>query len=222
MDSLYDIIIADDHEIVRQGVKFILDDKAQFNIKDEVSSYSELLGKLENSHYDILILDLNLGDSSGMDVIRELHSAYPSMKILILSMYPEDPYALQSIKAGAKGYVSKGSISAELSQALDTLLKGSVYIKEELLDNLPLDIKLEEQSPINPIETLSNREYEVFSLLSEGFTYKEIAHKLDLSPKTVSTYRSRMLEKLSLSNSNQLIQYALANKLGKVEFLNNK
>jgi DNA-binding NarL/FixJ family response regulator len=137
-------------------------------------------------------------------------------------MYPEDPYALQSIKAGAKGYVSKGSISAELSQALDTLLKGSVYIKEELLDNLPLDIKLEEQSPINPIETLSNREYEVFSLLSEGFTYKEIAHKLDLSPKTVSTYRSRMLEKLSLSNSNQLIQYALANKLGKVEFLNNK
>jgi len=216
MDNLYDIIIADDHEIVRQGIKFTLENKIEFHIKDEASSYAELLLKLEKDSYDILILDLNLGDNSGIDTISELHSIYPSMKILVLSMYPEDPYALQSIKAGAKGYVSKGSISDELSQALEALIKGLIYIKEELLDDLPLDVKLEEQTPINPLETLSSREYEVFSLLSEGLAYKDIAQQMGLSPKTVSTYRSRILEKLSLSNTNQLIQYALANKLGKI------
>ena len=216
MVNPYNIIIADDHEIVRHGIKFTLENKMQLSIKDEASSYTELLYKLKESSYDILILDLNLGDNSGIDTICELHSLYPSMKILVLSMYPEDPYALQSIKAGAKGYVSKTSISDELSIALQTIINDKIYIKDELLEDLPLDVKLEEQIPRNPLETLSSREYEVFSLLSEGLTYKEIAQKMDLSPKTISTYRSRILEKLSLTNTNQLIQYALANKLGKL------
>jgi DNA-binding NarL/FixJ family response regulator len=186
------------------------------SVSAEASSYNQLLDLLLQNSYDILILDLNLGDNSGIDTVNELHTMYPSMKILILSMYPEDPYALQSIKAGAKGYVSKGSISDELSIALQSIMDDKIYIKKELLDDLPLDVKLEEQTPVNPLETLSSREYEVFSLLSEGLAYKEIAQKMGLSPKTVSTYRSRILEKLSLSNTNQLIQYALANKLGKV------
>jgi len=215
MDNLYNIIIADDHEIVRNGIKFTLKNKMNLSVTAEASSYSQLLDLLLKDSYDILILDLNLGDNSGIDTVNELHTMYPSMKILILSMYPEDPYALQSIKAGAKGYVSKGAISDELSIALQTLMKDDIYIKKELLDDLPLDVKLKEQTPINPLETLSSREYEVFSLLSEGLAYKEIAQKMGLSPKTISTYRSRILEKLSLSNTNQLIQYALANKLGK-------
>jgi len=216
MDNPQNIIIADDHEIVRHGIKFTLENKMKLHIKAEASSYAELLSKLENDSYDILILDLNLGDSSGIETIKKLQGLYPDMKILVLSMYPEDPYALQSIKAGAKGYISKASISDELSIALQTIIDEQIYIKEELLNDLPLDVKLEEQTPINPLETLSSREYEVFSLLSDGFAYKEIAQKLDLSPKTVSTYRSRILEKLSLSNTNQLIQYASANKLGKL------
>jgi DNA-binding NarL/FixJ family response regulator len=216
MDNLYNIIIADDHEIVRDGIKFTLENKMKLSVSAEASSYNQLLDLLLQNSYDILILDLNLGDNSGIDTVNELHNMYPSMKILILSMYPEDPYALQSIKAGAKGYVSKGSISDELSIALQSIMDDKIYIKKELLDDLPLDVKLEEQTPVNPLETLSSREYEVFSLLSEGLAYKEIAQKMGLSPKTVSTYRSRILEKLSLSNTNQLIQYALANKLGKV------
>ena len=216
MDNLYNIIIADDHEIVRDGIKFTLENKMKLSVTAEASSYNQLLDLLLQNSYDILILDLNLGDNSGIDTVNELHNMYPSMKILILSMYPEDPYALQSIKAGAKGYVSKGSISDELSIALQSIMDDKIYIKKELLDDLPLDVKLEEQTPVNPLETLSSREYEVFSLLSEGLAYKEIAQKMGLSPKTVSTYRSRILEKLSLSNTNQLIQYALANKLGKV------
>ena len=216
MDNLYNIIIADDHEIVRDGIKFTLENKMKLSVSAEASSYNQLLDLLLQNSYDILILDLNLGDNSGIDTVNELHTMYPSMKILILSMYPEDPYALQSIKAGAKGYVSKGSISDELSIALQSIMDDKIYIKKELLDDLPLDVKLEEQTPVNPLETLSSREYEVFSLLSEGLAYKEIAQKMGLSPKTVSTYRSRILEKLSLSNTNQLIQYALANKLGKV------
>jgi len=216
MDNLYNIIIADDHEIVRDGIKFTLENKMNLSVSAEASSYNQLLDLLLQNSYDILILDLNLGDNSGIDTVNELHNMYPSMKILILSMYPEDPYALQSIKAGAKGYVSKGSISDELSIALQSIMDDKIYIKKELLDDLPLDVKLEEQTPVNPLETLSSREYEVFSLLSEGLAYKEIAQKMGLSPKTVSTYRSRILEKLSLSNTNQLIQYALANKLGKV------
>jgi DNA-binding NarL/FixJ family response regulator len=216
MNSSHNIIIADDHEIVRQGIKFTLENQMNFHISSEASSYSQLRDILEQNSCDVLILDLNLGDNIGIDTINELSIMYPDMKILVLSMYPEDPYALQSIKAGAKGYVSKASISDELSKALGKIINGGIYIKDELLDNLPLDVKLDEQLPTNLIETLSDREYEVFSLLSEGLAYKDIAKKLELSPKTISTYRSRILEKLSLSNTNQLIQYALANKLGKI------
>jgi RNA polymerase sigma factor (sigma-70 family) len=217
MQKHLNIIVADDHDIVRQGIRFTLSNKYDINILAEASSYSELIEILdEEKNVDLLILDLNLGDKSGIDTISQLHQAYPSLKILVLSMYPQEPYALQSIQAGAYGYVSKESIADELQNAIASIISGKKYIHQDVLDTLPLDTDLDNIKLQNPLESLSSREYEVFMLISEGLTYKEISEKLGLSPKTVSTYRTRILDKLSLSNTNQLIQFASANKLGKI------
>jgi RNA polymerase sigma factor (sigma-70 family) len=218
MYKYLNIVVADDHDIVRQGIRFTLSNKYDIDILAEASSYNELLSILESKQEDIdlLILDLNLGDKSGIETISLLHNQYPKIKILVLSMYPQEPYALQSIQAGAYGYVSKEAIADELQNAIGYIINGKKYIHQDILDTLPLDVDLDNIKLQNPLETLSSREYEVFMLISEGLTYKEISQRLGLSPKTVSTYRSRILEKLSLSNTNQLIQFASANKLGKV------
>jgi len=217
MQKHLNIIVADDHDIVRQGIRFTLANQYDMDILAEASSYAELISVLEREDsVDLLILDLNLGDKSGIDTISQLHQSYPSLKILVLSMYPQEPYALQSIQAGAYGYVSKESMSDELQNAIASIIDGKKYLHQDILDTLPLDTDLDNIKLKNPLESLSSREYEVFELISEGLTYKEISERLELSPKTVSTYRSRILEKLSLSNTNQLIQFASANKLGKI------
>jgi RNA polymerase sigma factor (sigma-70 family) len=217
MQKHLNIIVADDHDIVRQGIRFTLANQYDMDILAEASSYSELISVLEREDsIDLLILDLNLGDKSGIDTISQLHQSYPSLKILVLSMYPQEPYALQSIQAGAYGYVSKESMSDELQNAIASIIDGKKYLHQDILDTMPLDTDLDNIKLKNPLESLSSREYEVFELISEGLTYKEISERLELSPKTVSTYRSRILEKLSLSNTNQLIQFASANKLGKI------
>jgi len=217
MSKNYSIVVADDHEIVRHGVKFTLQNHFDMDVIFEASSYSDLLTVLEKTpNIDLLILDLNLGDNNGVNSIYKLVTKYPSLKILVLSMYPEDPYALQSIKAGAKGYVSKASISDELIVSVESIINGGMYINEKLLEDMPLDFKLEEQIPTNPLEILSSRELEVLKLVGQGLTYKEIAKKLNLSPKTVSTYRTRILDKLSLENTNQLIQFISANNMGSI------
>jgi RNA polymerase sigma factor (sigma-70 family) len=217
MQKHLNIIVADDHDIVRQGIRFTLSNQYDMDVLAEASSYSELISVLEREDsIDLLILDLNLGDKSGIDTISQLHQSYPSLKILVLSMYPQEPYALQSIQAGAYGYVSKESMSDELQNAIASIIDGKKYLHQDILDTMPLDTDLDNIKLKNPLESLSSREYEVFELISEGLTYKEISERLELSPKTVSTYRSRILEKLSLSNTNQLIQFASANKLGKI------
>jgi DNA-binding NarL/FixJ family response regulator len=217
MQKHLNIIVADDHDIVRQGIRFTLANQYDMDILAEASSYAELISVLEREDsVDLLILDLNLGDKSGIDTISQLHQSYPSLKILVLSMYPQEPYALQSIQAGAYGYVSKESMSDELQNAIASIIDGKKYLHQDILDTMLLDTDLDNIKLKNPLESLSSREYEVFELISEGLTYKEISERLELSPKTVSTYRSRILEKLSLSNTNQLIQFASANKLGKI------
>jgi len=217
MQKHLNIIVADDHDIVRQGIRFTLSNQYDMDVLAEASSYAELISVLEQEDsVDLLILDLNLGDKSGIDTISQLHQAYPSLKILVLSMYPQDFYALQSIQAGAYGYVSKESMTDELQNAIASIIDGKKYLHQDILDTMPLDTDLDNIKLQNPLESLSSREYEVFMLISEGLTYKEISEKLGLSPKTVSTYRTRILDKLSLSNTNQLIQFASANKLGKI------
>lgn len=214
----YSIIIADDHEIVRYGIKFIINSQEKFILEDEASSFEHLMSILSKNMCDILILDLNLGDKNGIQSIREIKKLYSDLPILVLSMFPEDPYALQSIQAGALAYLSKKMLSSELLIALESISKGEIYLSDVYKKTLPDDIELE-ILPRNPTESLSQREFEVYSLIALGHTYKEISSKLELSPKTISTYRTRILAKLSLRSTGQLIHFALQDSLGKKNIL---
>ncbi len=212
--DIYKIIIADDHEIVRSGIKFTIESEEKLYIEDEAASFSELMDLLSRKEYDFLILDLNLGDKNGIPSIREISNLFDTLPILVLSMFPEDPYALQSIKAGASGYLSKKMVSQELIYAINTIIDGEVYISKSHMDTLPYGTTLDKTSKTS-IASLSKREFEVYSLIASGMTSKEIADQLKLSQKTISTYLARILDKLSLSNTNQLIHFSLQNALGK-------
>ncbi len=210
---IYKIIIADDHEIVRSGVKFTIATQKNLHIEDEASSFTELINLLSKNSYDFLILDLNLGDKNGIHSIREISDKFNTLPILVLSMFPENPYALQSIHAGASGYLNKKMVSEELLLAINSIIEGETYMSRACTEALLYGTDLDKK-PKNSIESLSKREFEVYTLITSGVTYKEIAEKLALSPKTVSTYRARILEKLGLSNINQLIHFALQDSLG--------
>lgn len=211
--KMYKIIIADDHGIVRSGINFTLNQQKNLLVEEEASSYKELMEILSKKDFDLLILDLNLGDKNGIFSINEISDTYRDLPILVLSMFPEDPYAIQSIQAGASGYLNKKMVSEELLDAIHTILDGHKYLSEAYLETLPYGTSLEKTSK-SGLESLSKREFEVYSYLASGMTFKEIADQLELSQKTISTYRTRILEKLSLSNTTQLIHFSLQHSLG--------
>ena len=202
------VLIADDHEIVRCGVKFLLEKKEKFLEIDEVSSFNTLLLYLENNSCDVLILDLNLGDNHGIETIRMISEKYRDLPILVLSMFPEDPYAIQSIQAGALGYLNKKMVSEFLIEAVETVMKKKIYFSQAYAETLPCDINLE-KSEVSAIDSLSKREHEVYQLIASGLSSKEISEKLSLNPKTISTYRARISKKLSLSSRSKLLHFAL-------------
>ena len=204
---MLNIAIADDHEIVRSGLIMLIDQREDMQVQIEASSYSELILLLEKEHIDLLILDLNLGDKNGLESIENVIKVFPTLPILILSTYPEDPYAIQTFKAGASGYLNKTVISSELIKAILKITQGKKYVSESLAENLAYGFNLE-KSTKNLVELLSKREFEILTLIASGQAYKEIADKLDISPKTVSTYRTRILEKLNLSSTSQLLRFA--------------
>jgi DNA-binding NarL/FixJ family response regulator len=203
---MFKIGIADDHEIVRSGLRMIIEQNHMQN-PVSASSFDTLLEALKDEPVDLLILDLNLGDSSGLNSVKKLKEQYPTLPILVLSAYPEDIYAVRAYKAGAMGYLNKTVISEELITAIETIRKGKRYISTTLQETLSYGLSLEEERQ-NLIEKLSKRELEVLTLLSEGSSFQEISQKLAISPKTISTYRTRMLEKLHLENTSQLLQFA--------------
>lgn len=206
------VAIADDHEIVRNGLIMLIDQEKDMEVQVEASSCTELISKLKKECADLLILDLNLGDKNGIESIENVSNLFPELPILVLSMYPEEPYAIQTFKAGASGYLNKTVISSELIKAIHKITSGKKYISESLAENLAYGFSLEKSNK-DPIELLSKREYEVLSLIASGQTYKDIASKLDLSPKTVSTYRTRILEKLNLTSTAQLLRFAYENNI---------
>jgi len=209
---LHRIVIADDHDIVRSGLELILSRESDLQLEAMASSYEELILLLEERDgIDLLILDLNLGDRNGLGTIRELRERFPRLPILVLSMYPEELYALQAIRAGAAGYLNKRAITGELVAAIQKILTGEKYVSETVQEELLYGTSLEEEESVR--ELLSERELQVLSLLASGKSASEISQTLGISPKTVSTYRSRMLEKLSLENTAQLIQFALQNNI---------
>ena len=204
------ILAVDDHEIVREGVKRIFDGTSVEAEVGEARSGHEALELVRGQDWDIVILDISLGGRSGIDVLKELKQLRPRLPVLILSMHTEEQYALRAFKAGAAGYLTKGSRSEELVTAILKIVKGGKYITPSLAEKI-IDISSDSEKPLH--ETLSDREYEVLCLIASGKTVGDIAGELSLSDKTVSTYRARLLEKMGMKTNADLTRYAIMNQL---------
>jgi two-component system invasion response regulator UvrY len=207
------ILIADDHTVVRRGVLQILAEAPDMVAAGEASTGGEVLQAVHRNDFDVVLLDIALPDISGLEILKQLRSLKPDLPILILSMYPERQYAIRALRAGAAGYLTKESAPAELIAAIRQVSQGRKYVTQSLAEKLAAELGGEVEQ--EPHETLSDREYQVMCLLAAGKTITEIATELSLSIKTVSTYRTRILDKLKLENTAQIIRYAL--KRGLVE-----
>ncbi|MFA5834745.1 MAG: response regulator transcription factor [Bacteroidota bacterium] len=205
------ILIADDHTIVRKGLKQILSEGMKNVEFSESSNASETLSRVTSKKINILILDLSMPGRSGLDLLKDVKAQAPKLPILVLSMYPEDQYALRVIKAGAMGYMTKDSAPEELVSAVTKILKGGKYISAALSDQLLALVQ--EPKKGEGYEQLSDREFQVLQLIASGKTVSEVANALSLSVKTVSTYRTRILEKLHFSTNADLTRYAMQNKI---------
>ena len=205
------IIIADDHPIVRAGMKQIISEAADMSVVDEAADGRQLLHKIREENFDVVILDITMPHIDGLDVLKQLKIEKPKLPIIILSIHPESQYALRVLKAGAAGYVTKTSAPEELIGAIRKVHRGGKYISPSIAEKLAF--QLEADFEVMPHEALSDREYQVLCMLASGKTVTEIADELALSVKTVSTYRSRILEKMNMKNNAELIHYAVQNKL---------
>ena len=205
------ILLIDDHEVVREGVKKILNVKPDTTVFGEASAAAEALKLVREQDWDVVLLDLSLGGRSGLELLKELKQIRPRLPVLILSMHPEEQYARRAFKAGAAGYVTKDSSKAELVEAVSSVAAGGKYVSRALAEKLIFDLDRGSDRP--PHETLSDRELEVMRLLASGKTVTEIAAFLSLSDKTISTYRARVLEKMGINTNAELIRYAIENKL---------
>jgi len=205
------IFIADDHPVVRLGIKQILSEVKDMTVADEAGTGQETLKKVSKNDYDVILLDISMPGRNGLDILRELKNKKPKTPVLILSIYPEDQYAVRVLKLGAAGYLTKDSVPEELINAIRKVAQGRKYISATLAEKLADDLELNTDKP--PHENLSDREYQVLCLLASGKRLKDIADTLSLSIKTISTYRTRILEKMKMDNNAELIRYALQNNL---------
>ena len=205
------IIIADDHPIVRAGMKQIISEAADMSVADEAGDGRQLLTKIRAENFDVVILDITMPHIDGLDVLKQLKIERPRMPVIILSIHPESQYALRVLKAGASGYVTKTSAPDELITAIRKVHRGGKYISPSVAEKLAFQLEADFEEM--PHEALSDREYQVLCMLASGKTVTEIADELALSVKTVSTYRSRILEKMDMKNNAELIHYAVQNKL---------
>ena len=205
------MLVIDDHTIVREGLKKILVDTPDIVVADEASNGEEVINKVGNNDYDLILLDISLPGRSGLDVLKQLKCSKPKTPILILSIHPEEQYALRSLRAGAAGYLTKHSAPDELIDAIRKVARGRKYITSSLAEKLALELEVDARKLLH--ETLSDREYQVMCMIGSGKTVKEIAETLSLSVKTISTHRSRILKKMKMKNNAQLAYYAIKNAL---------
>ena len=205
------ILIADDHAIVRKGLKQLLVEEYPSAFIGEVSDTEELLKQVISTGWNIVICDMNMPGRSGLDALAHIKQVAPELPVLIMSMYPEDQYALRVLKAGASGYLQKESIHDDIIKAVQTVQLGKKFITPSIAEKLA--DAYQNNNNKQPHELLSDREFVVFKLISSGKTVSEIASQLSLSTTTVSTYRSRVLEKMGIRSNAELTRYALEKKL---------
>lgn len=208
---MYKILIADDHPIVRKGLRQILEEGGIVRNVTEAGTGKEAVEKVRNSSFDAALLDISMPEMSGLDALDEIKRLKPSLPVLILSIYPEEEYAVRALRSGASGYMTKKSAPDELITAIRKIVRGGRYISPSLADFLASHLTDESSKPLH--ETLSNREFQVMRMIAAGRSLKEIAFDLSLSPKTISTFRTRILQKMQIQNNADLIQYAIKNNL---------
>lgn len=203
------VLITDDHPIVRQGIRQLLEDdkERRFGLIEEASDGKELLNKIINYTFDVVLLDISMPGRGGLELLSEVKKLRPEISVLILSIYPEEQYAIRALKLGAAGYLNKTSAPEELVNAVFKVSQGGRYITASLSEKIALDLFDNNDKPLH--EKLSVRELEVISSLASGKKISSIARELSLSPKTISTYRERILAKLNLKTTSDLIRYAL-------------
>lgn len=211
MDMPKRIIIADDHPLVREGLKYILSTNPDYVVAAEVGDGHQLLSAVSEEMYDIALVDMLMPGKNGIELIQQLRQQRPELRILVISSHKEDIYAVRTIRAGASGYLCKDHAASELINAVNRLASGRMYITEEVAEHLALASM--HTAPLKQHNLLSDREYQVFLKIASGRTMTAIAEELNLSLKTVSTYKTRINEKMSFHSSFDIVRYALENNL---------
>lgn len=205
------VVLCDDHAVVRRGIRDTLVEAPDIQITGEASSYSELREVLRTAACDILLLDMNMPGRSGLEVLETLRETESTIKVLVVSMYPEDQYAVRCLRAGAQGYANKAADPVALIAAIRIIMQGRKYLTPEVAQMLAESVS--DRTPEAPHAALSERELQTLMKIATGKRLSEIAEELMLSPKTVSVYRSRVLEKLHLTNNAELTVYAIRNQM---------
>lgn len=206
------ILIADDHDILRAGLKHILHDTGDIVVAGEACDGHQALSQVRTGQWDALVLDLSMPGKSGIELIKQIKGEFPRLPILILSMHKEDLYAVRALKAGASGYLCKDSAEALLAQAIRKVVGGGLFVNQAVAEKLAMDM-LTGAGNGAPHSRLTDREYQVFMLLARGLGVTDIGRELNLSVKTISTHKTRIQEKMNLANSADLIHYAIRHKL---------
>jgi len=205
------ILIADDHAIVRAGLKQFVADQADMSVAGEAATGAETVSLVRNEAYDVVLLDISMPDRNGVDTLKQLKQIRPEMPVLMLSAHAEEQYAVNLLRAGAAGYVSKETASTQLVQAIRTVTRGRKYVSPDLAQVLADGVTGQGEAPLHA--SLSQREFQIFCKLAGGMPVSKIAQELFLSVKTVSTYRSRVLEKMGMKTNADLTYYAIKNRL---------
>ena len=201
------ILIADDHAIIREGLKQILAETSDMVVAGEAADCREVLDQVRKDDYDLVLLDIAMPGRGGLDTLKQLKHEKPELPVLVLSMYPEEQYAIRAFKAGASGYLTKESAPEELISAIRKVTQGGKYVSSSLAEKLAFNLETDTEKPLH--EMLSDREYEVIIMIASGKTVKEIADKLSLSVKTISTHRVRALKKMGMKNNAEITYYAI-------------
>ncbi|MFQ5709252.1 MAG: response regulator [bacterium] len=208
---MIEILIADDHVLIREGFQKLIEQEIGMSVVAKAENAAEVLDFTRENQCDVIVLDISMPGKSGFDLLKELKQQHPRIKVLILSMHPEDRFAIRALKSGAAGYITKESASEELIKAIRKVYDGGKYISQTLAEKLAFELDIATDKALH--EQLSDREFQVFQLIGAGKTTNEIASKLSLSSSTVNTYRKRILEKTNLQSNAEIIHYAIRNKL---------
>jgi len=205
------ILIGDDHAVFRRGLKETLSEAFPKAVFGEARTAQETFELAQRQNWDVIILDISMPGRSGLDILEDLKRSRPRIPVLLLTMHPEQQFARRALKAGAAGYLTKDSVPDELKEAIKRIVAGGRYVSATLAETLAVDLRRGADLPLH--ELLSDREFQVLRMIASGKTVKEVADELSLSVKTVSTYRSRILEKTGMKTNAELIRYALQTQL---------